>query len=84
MFSLTFDKDKTDYTHLKEIIDSIRFEYCLSLENSSLYGSNTKYCEDKSREKKNILDEMEHLNIREDDEEDEPHLQSNRDYRAEH
>ena len=63
LFSLTLNKDKDDYSHLQELIES---QNKLRINNNNRARSS----EEKIRERKNILNEMKNLNINSDDEEE--------------
>jgi len=58
MFSLTLNKDKNDYSHLQELLEK----------QSKIAYNRVKGQDDKAREKKNILNEMQNLSINDDDE----------------
>ncbi len=71
LFSLTLNKDKDDYRHFKELIESNGNEKMIS-SNLLLDQNKMKNNDDaaKVRERKNILNEMKNLNINSDDEEE--------------
>ena len=76
LFSLTLDKDRDTYSHIRELIESKNeplYVLRLSIDQSKFKttGTRARSSEDRVRERKNILNEMKNLNLNEDDDDDE-------------